>query len=51
VLGALIMVLVLVVLFPVGALMTGGALAALFGWSLKAEADDRGEEIWRELNV
>lgn len=49
-LGALIMVVVLVVVIPVGVLMTGGAMAALLGHVVKQSADDSGDEVWRELN-
>lgn len=49
-LGALIMVVVLVVVIPVGVLMTGAAMAALIGHLLKEDADAKGDEVWRDLN-
>lgn len=49
-LGALIMVVVLVVVIPVGVLITGGIMAAVLGYLTKAEADAKGDDVWRELN-
>ena len=49
-LGALIMVFVLVVVIPVGVIMTGAVMAALLGHLVKEEADAKGDEDWRELN-
>ena len=37
--GAVVMVIVLVILFPVAVLMGGGILAAVLGSSLKADSD------------
>ncbi len=39
--GAVILVIVLLVVFPPMVLMSGGAMAALLGWLLKADADER----------
>jgi hypothetical protein len=50
VLGALIMVVVLVVVIPVGVLITGGIMAAVLGYLTKQQADVQGDEVWRELN-
>jgi hypothetical protein len=42
-LGAIALAVVIVVLIPVGVIMSGAAGAALLGWALKADADDRYE--------
>lgn len=49
--GAVIIVVVLL-LIPVGVVMSGAVLAAILGWSLKTDAEDRneGSELI-ELNV
>jgi hypothetical protein len=39
--GAILMAIVLVVVIPVAVCMSGAALAALLGWSLKEGADAR----------
>jgi hypothetical protein len=39
--GAILMAIVLVVVIPVAVCMSGAALAALLGWSLKEDADAR----------
>lgn len=46
-LGALILVAIIVIALPVTFLMTGGAVAALLGWSLKdnGEATHEGSEL------
>lgn len=46
-LGAIILIVVIVVLIPVGVAMSGGAVAALFGWTLKenGEATHEGSEL------
>jgi len=51
VVGAVIIVVVLL-LIPVGVVMSGAILAAILGWSLKTDAEDRneGSELI-ELNV
>jgi len=51
VVGAVIIVVVLL-LIPVGVVMSGAVLAAILGWSLKTDAEDRneGSELI-ELNV
>lgn len=41
VLGAIVLVFALVFVFPPMVLMSGGAMAALLGWLLKADGDDR----------
>jgi hypothetical protein len=50
VLGALILVAILVVIFPVVVLMSGAAASALLGWLLKEDADAHGDPVWKELN-
>jgi len=40
VLGAVIIVLVIVVILPVTYLITGGVVAAIVGWALKANGED-----------
>ena len=42
-LGAVLIVVVLVVVIPVGVLISGGVAAALLGWSLKEDAERRNE--------
>ncbi len=42
-LGALLIAFVIVVVIPVGVLLTGAAIAVLLGWSLKADAEARNE--------
>ncbi len=46
-LGAIILAVIIVVLIPVSIAMTGGAVAALLGWSLKenGEATHEGSEL------
>jgi nitrogen fixation-related uncharacterized protein len=39
--GAILMAIILVVVIPVAVCMSGAALAALLGWSLKEDADAR----------
>ena len=39
-LGAVIIVLVIVVVLPVTYLITGGVVAAIVGWALKANGED-----------
>jgi hypothetical protein len=41
--GAIILAIVLVVVIPVAVCMSGAAVAALLGWSLKNDADARNE--------
>jgi hypothetical protein len=41
--GAVILAIVLVVVIPVAVIMTGAAVAALLGWSLKDDAEARNE--------
>jgi hypothetical protein len=43
VLGAIALAIVIVIVIPVAVLMTGAAVAALLGWRLKADADERFE--------
>lgn len=50
VLGAVIIVVILLVVIPVGVLMTGGVAAGLIGSFLKADADAHGEDTWKQLN-
>ncbi|HEX6419438.1 MAG TPA: hypothetical protein VFZ77_13140 [Acidimicrobiales bacterium] len=42
-LGAVLIVLVLVVVIPVAVLMSGAVGAALIGWTLKEDAEERHE--------
>jgi hypothetical protein len=42
-LGAVLIVVVLVVVIPVGVLISGGVAAAVLGWSLKEDAERRNE--------
>jgi hypothetical protein len=42
-LGAILIVIVLVVMIPVGVLVSGAVAAALLGWSLKEDAARRHE--------
>jgi hypothetical protein len=44
------MVVVLVVVIPVGVLVTGAVVAGFLGHLNKVEADDHGDDVWRELN-
>jgi hypothetical protein len=39
----MLIVIVLVVVIPVGVLISGGVAAALLGWSLKEDAERRNE--------
>lgn len=41
--GAVLMVIVLVLAIPVAVCMSGAVVAALLGWSLKADAEARNE--------
>lgn len=41
VLGAIILVVALIVVFPPMVLMSGGAMAGLLGFLLKSDGDDR----------
>jgi hypothetical protein len=41
--GAILLVIVLVVVIPVAVCMSGAAVAALLGWSLKDDAEARNE--------
>jgi hypothetical protein len=41
--GAIIIAIVLVVVIPVAVCMSGAAVAALLGWSLKDDAEARNE--------
>ncbi len=50
--GAVILVVLLVVVFPVMIMLTGAAIAGIFGFLLKDDADRRGEDtVWKELNT
>ncbi len=49
-LGAAIIVVILLVIIPVSVIMTGAVGAALIGAVLKKDADDRGDEVWKQLN-
>ncbi len=42
-LGAVLLAIVIVVVIPVGVLISGGLAAALLGWSLKEDAEQRNE--------
>lgn len=46
-LGGILIAVVLVVVIPVGLMVTGAAIAAALGWSLKddAEARNQGSEL------
>ncbi len=50
-LGAFILAAVILVVMPVGIIMTGGIISAILGAVLKQDADANGEEIWRHHNV
>ena len=50
VLGGLLIAIVLVVLIPVGVLMSGAIGAGVLGWLLKDTTDKAGDAVWRELN-
>jgi hypothetical protein len=41
--GPLIMVFVLLVFIPISVCITGAIVAAILGWSLKDDAEDRNE--------
>jgi hypothetical protein len=43
VLGAAILIFVIVVVIPVGVLVSGGVLSAVLGWLLKSDAEARNE--------
>lgn len=49
-LGALILAVAILVVMPVGIIMTGGIISALLGSLLKADADE-GDEAWKPYNV
>jgi membrane glycosyltransferase len=42
--GAILMVIVLVLVIPVAVLVSGAVVAALLGWSLKADAEARNKD-------
>jgi hypothetical protein len=42
-LGAIVLAVVLVIVIPVGVLMSGAVAAGLLGWALKSDADVRYE--------
>jgi hypothetical protein len=42
-LGAIILAVVVVILIPVGVIMSGAAGAAILGWALKSDGDARYE--------
>ncbi len=42
-LGAIILAVIVVVVIPVGVIMSGAAGAALIGWALKSDGDARYE--------
>jgi hypothetical protein len=46
-LGAIILAVIIVIVIPVSVAMTGGAVAAILGWSLKenGEATHEGSEL------
>jgi hypothetical protein len=50
VLGAIVIVVILVVAFPIAVLMSGAAASALLGWLLKEDADAHGDPLWKQLN-
>lgn len=50
-LGALILAAVILIVMPVGMIMTGGVISAILGTVLKQDADANGEEVWRQHNV
>ena len=49
-LWVIVLVVVIVVVIPVVVLMTGGAIAALLGWTLKEEGEDGASEELIELS-
>ena len=50
--GALILAVIIVIVIPVAVIMTGAAVAAILGWSLKdnGERENAGSELL-DLNV
>lgn len=42
-LGGILIAIVIVIVIPVGLMMTGPVIAALLGWSLKEDAEARHE--------
>ena len=40
-LGAIVLAVVLVIVIPVGVLMSGAVGAGILGWALKSDADER----------
>lgn len=42
-LGAVVLAVIVVILIPVGVIMSGAAGAALLGWALKSDGDARYE--------
>jgi len=46
----IVLIVAIVVVIPVAVLMTGGAIAALLGWSLKEEGEDGANQEQIELS-
>jgi len=42
-LGAIILTVIIIVAIPVSVMMTGGIVAAILGWSLKEDGEQRHE--------
>jgi hypothetical protein len=50
--GGIGIALIIVIALPVAFLLTGGALAAVMGWLLKDDAEQRGADtVWTDLNT
>jgi hypothetical protein len=49
-LGGILMAIGLAIVFPIVVLISGGIASGLLGWLLKEDADEHGEEIWKQLN-
>lgn len=49
--GGVLIAVVLMIVMPVGLMMSGAALAGLLGFLLKDDADKRGADtVWKDLN-
>ena len=46
----IVLIVAIVVVIPVGVLMTGGAIAVLLGWSLRAEGEAGANEEQIDLS-
>lgn len=49
--GGVLIAVVLMIVMPVGVMMSGAAVAGLLGFLLKDDADKRGADtVWKDLN-